>query len=400
MKFLVIHNDYGTRSGEEVTVDNHCRLLREHGHVVVEYRRSSAEIARRSLGRTRAFWTGIYNPGARRDIRALVRRERPDIAFVQNLYPLISPLILPVLTEERVPVLMRVANFRLVCPNGLFLTKGAICTRCVGGREYWCLFRNCEESVPKSLGYALRNAVARRRRWYLDNVAVYITATRFLGRWVTAAGVDAGRIHVVSNPVPVPAEAELEGVPGDYVGYFGRLSREKGIGLLLEAARACPDVPFRLAGVVNPSFKLPPALPDNVEFTGPVHGQTLRDFIQHSRVVVSPSICYETFGMSVAEAMLYARPVIVPAHGVFVELIKAGETGLFHEPGDAASLARAVRQVWDNPALGSALGSAARENAVREYGPDVYYNRFMMACDAALKHATRAVVVRPVPIGN
>jgi len=73
---------------------------------------------------------------------------------------------------------------------------------------------------------------------------------------------------------------------------------------------------------------------------------------------------------------------------------------LFHEPGDAASLARAVRQVWDNPALGSALGSAARENAVREYGPDVYYNRFMMACDAALKHATRAVVVRPVPIGN
>jgi len=75
MKFLVIHNDYGTRSGEEVTVDNHCRLLREHGHVVVEYRRSSAEIARRSLGRTRAFWTGIYNPGARRDIRALVRRN-------------------------------------------------------------------------------------------------------------------------------------------------------------------------------------------------------------------------------------------------------------------------------------------------------------------------------------
>jgi len=142
----------------------------------------------------------------------------------------------------------------------------------VGGREYWCLFRNCEESVPKSLGYALRNAVARRRRWYLDNVAVYITATRFLGRWVTAAGVDAGRIHVVSNPVPVPAEAELEGVPGDYVGYFGRLSREKGIGLLLEAARACPDVPFRLAGVVNPSFKLPPALrttsSSQVRFTG------------------------------------------------------------------------------------------------------------------------------------
>jgi glycosyltransferase involved in cell wall biosynthesis len=98
--------------------------------------------------------------------------------------------------------------------------------------------------------------------------------------------------------------------------------------------------------------------------------------------------------------MLYARPVVVPAHGVFVELIKAGVTGLFHEPGDAASLARAVRQVWDNPALGSALGSAAREHAVREYSPDVYYERFMAACDAALAHATRFATTRPLPIVN
>ena len=242
--------------------------------------------------------------------------------------------------------------------------------------------------------------MARRRRWYLDNVAVYITATRFLGRWVTAAGVDANRIHVVSNPVPVPADGELQRVPGDYVGYFGRLSREKGIELLLEAARACPDIPFRVAGAINPGFELPPTLPDNVELIGPVHGQTLRDFIQHSRVVVSPSICYETFGMSVAEAMLYARPVVVPAHGVFAELIKAGETGLFHEPGDAASLARAVRQVWDNPPLGAALGSAAREHAVREYGPHAYYDRFMAACDAALTHATRAATARSLPSGH
>jgi len=110
----------------------------------------------------------------------------------------------------------------------------------------------------------------------------------------------------------------------------------------------------------------------------------LADFIRDSRVVVSPSTCYETFGMSVAEAMLYARPVVVPAHGVFAELVRAGETGLFHEPGDAASLARAIRQIWDNPALGSALGAAARGHAVREYGPGVYYARFMAAAEAAI----------------
>ena len=101
--------------------------------------------------------------------------------------------------------------------------------------------------------------------------------------------------------------------------------------------------------------------------------------------MVSPSTCYETFGMSVAEAMLYARPVVVPAHGVFKELIEAGETGLLHEPGDAPSLARAIRHIWDNPALGSALGAAARDHAVREYSPGAYYHGFMAACDAAIE---------------
>jgi glycosyltransferase involved in cell wall biosynthesis len=383
VKFLVVHNDYGTRSGEEVTVDNHCRLLRAHGHDVLEFRRSSTELAGRALGSARAFLSGIYNPSARRAIAALVERDRPDVAFVQNLYPLISPSILPVLGRAGVPVVMRVANFRLVCPNGLFLSKGQICTRCVGGREYWCLVRNCERSLPKSAGYALRNAVARRQRWYLDHVSVFITATRFLGTWLAEAGIGKERIHVISNPVlPPPGEAVRE-APGSYVAYFGRVSREKGIDLLFDAARRCPDIRFRLAGARNPAYELPREMPANAELVGPLHGEALQAFIGGARVVVSPSLCYETFGMSVAEAMLLARPVIVPAHGVFPELVSDDDTGLLHVPGDAASLAQAVRRVWDEPGLAARLGANARARAAEEYAPGRYYERFMAACGAA-----------------
>ena len=210
MKFLVIHNDYGVRSGEEVTVDTHCKLLVDHGHGVVFFRRSSADIPHRRFGAVRAFGSGIFNPSARAGVRELVRRERPDIAFVQNLYPLISPSILPVLRQEGMPVVMRAANFRLVCPNGLLLSRGEICHRCVGGREYWCILRNCEESLPKSAGYALRSAVARQRRWYLDNVSAYLSATHFLKHQITAGGVEAARVHIVSNPVVAPAEEAIK----------------------------------------------------------------------------------------------------------------------------------------------------------------------------------------------
>ena len=394
MKFLVIHNDYGVRSGEEVTVDTHCKLLVDRGHRLVFFRRSSAEIPRQRLGTVRAFGSGIFNPIARRRIREVVRQERPAIAFVQNLYPLISPSILPVLRQEGVPVVMRVANFRLVCPNGLLLSRGEICSRCVGGKEYWCILRNCEESLPKSIGYALRNAVARRRRWYLDNVSIYISATRFVKKQITEGCVDGARVHIVSNPVLPPSEGAINYGGGVYVGYFGRISREKGIPQLLDAARKCPDIPFRLVGSVHSGYRVPDEIPPNVQLGGPLYGDALADFIQGSRVVVSPSTCYETFGMSVAEAMLRARPVVVPNHGVFPELIQDGASGLLHAPADADSLARAIRRVWDDPVFAAGLGKAARERAVNDYDPEAYYARFMAACDAAMASQALATVRR------
>ena len=395
MKFLVIHNDYGVRSGEEVTVDIHCKLLADRGHSVVPFRRSSAELEGLRLGRMRAFASGVYNPIARRRIRELVRHERPDVAFVQNLYPLISPSILPVLRQEGVPVVMRVANFRLVCPNGLLLSRGEICSRCVGGREYWYILHNCEESLPKSIKYALRNAVARRRRWYLDNVSIYISATRFVrGQLISGGGLEAARIYIVSNPVPMPVDATVKYGGGKYVGYFGRISREKGIPQMLDAARKCPDIPFRLVGSVHPGYRVPDEIPPNVQLSGPLYGDALADFIQGSRVVVSPSTCYETFGMSVAEAMLRARPVVVPNHGVFPELIQDGASGLLHAPADADSLARAIRRVWDDPVFAAGLGKAARERAVNDYDPEAYYARFMAACDAVMASQALATVRR------
>jgi glycosyltransferase involved in cell wall biosynthesis len=129
---------------------------------------------------------------------------------------------------------------------------------------------------------------------------------------------------------------------------------------------------------------MPHDIPPNVQVGGPLEGDALADFVHGSRLVVNPSTCYETFGMSVAEAMLRARPVVVPNHGVFPELIQDGVSGVLHAPADADSLARAIRRVWDDPASATALGRAARERAVKEYSPEAYYVRFMAACDEAM----------------
>ena len=139
MRILMVHNSYAARSGEEIQFDAIAQLLAKRGQEVSLYTRSSEEIARSAAGEMRAFFAGIWNPRSRRDIRKLIEEKRPDIVFVQNLYPLVSPSILNLFRQAGIPVVMRVANYRLMCPNGLHLSHGKVCERCLGGKEYWCL---------------------------------------------------------------------------------------------------------------------------------------------------------------------------------------------------------------------------------------------------------------------
>jgi glycosyltransferase involved in cell wall biosynthesis len=154
---------------------------------------------------------------------------------------------------------------------------------------------------------------------------------------------------------------------------------------LLDAARKCPDIPFRIAGKVNQSFRLPDPLPQNVTLEGFLKDDKLHDFYYGARLLVSSSICFETFGISVAEAMLHSKPIIVSRIGVFPEFVQEGVTGLLSEPGDAEDLSNKIRYLWERPDICRKMGKAGREKVTREYTPDLYYKRLMTVFEQVVK---------------
>jgi hypothetical protein len=187
-KFLLIHNEYAAPSGEEIELARVRAILVGQGHGVESYGKRGDPSGTSALEQLRAGMAGIYSSASRREVGSLLERFKPHYALVQNLFPHISPAVLPVIAEAGVPILMRVANYRLMCPNGLHLSHGKICERCLHGREYWCVLKNCEENVFKSSAYAARSAIARVKRWYRDNVAAYLCASSFLRDRMVAAG--------------------------------------------------------------------------------------------------------------------------------------------------------------------------------------------------------------------
>lgn len=372
MKILLVHNNYGKYSGEEAVVDKMAVMLTELGHEVAQLRMTTAGARESITGKMRGFLSGIYCPSGVRAMREAIIREKPDVVNVHNLYPFISPAALRECQKAGVPVVMTIHNFRLMCPTGLFMRDDAPCELCLKrGNEWGCVRYNCEHSMLKSVGYAARNAVARLHRHYIDCVDRFACITDFQRRKLIEAGFPAEKIIVIPNSMDIVA-GDIAPQSGAYVAYSGRISREKGVDLIIEAARRHPEIPFRFAGAVRDA-NIVDDLPSNVTLTGYLSGINLEEFYRRARFFVMASRWYEGFPVTVLEAARFSKPMIAPDHGGFTEIIghDSISIGELFAPADIDALEKDIVTLWNDKDQTLRLGQAAHEKLVNEYSTEV-----------------------------
>jgi len=245
----------------------------------------------------------------------------------------------------------------------------------VGGREHWCVVRNCRESLPESFAYALRNASARRFGLYLRHVERFVTISGYQRDFLAAhAGAEAARFVVNPCVVGMPPEPVNDPTRGGYVAYAGRFVHEKGVEVMVQACRR-EGLPMAFAGDAPSHPAVRPE--DGARFVMTKSPAELAAFYRGARVVVVPSIWTETFGLVAAEAMSHGIPVVASRIGALPETVRDGETGLLAAPGDAADLAAKIRRVWDDADLARRLGRGARRHVETEYGEQAHLRRQM-----------------------
>jgi len=385
MRILYVHNDYGAPSGEEAAAEGLAQLLIDHGHEVFWFRRSSSEISGSVAGQIKAFFTGIYNPFAARALGRKLDEVKPDLVQVQNIYPLLSPAIFRTIKRRGIPIVMRCPNYRLFCPNGLNLVNGQVCEKCLGfGREAWCILKNCEGSVFKSTGYALRNAWARITRSIVQNVDMFIIQTEFQRQKFVERGIAESRIGIVPGFVSRNGTIEPK-EPGDLVSFIGRVSPEKGIEDFLIAAGRLPEIPFAVAGSENGMPGIREQSPTNVQWHGFLTCDKLDDLYCRSRIVVVPSRWYEGFPNVIAQAMVWARPVVATRIGAMTSIIDDKKTGFLVEVGDSGDLAATLESLYRDRALCNRMGQAGRKKALAEYSSESIYDALTTIYEKALR---------------
>ncbi|UMB54366.1 glycosyltransferase family 4 protein [Lutibacter sp. A64] len=382
MKILIIHNKYSNYSGEEAVVEAQINLLKSKGHKVITYFRSSAEIPTIRFGKLKSFFTALYNKRTIREVKELIKKEQPTIVHIHNLYPLISPAILPVIKKMGIPIAMTVHNYRLLCPNGLFFSKGEICEKCTGkNKELNCISNNCENSIFKSVGYALRNYWARKNGYYRNNVAKYLCISTIQKNKLIENDFEPGRCELIPNMYRGVLKENFKYNQGDYIGYVGRISEEKGSEIILKLAERLPNINFKIAGSND---KITTDL-KNVEFVGFLSKAVLSDFYKNCVFTLFTSVWNETFGLSIIEAFAHKKPVIASDLGASPEIIKNNKTGLIYKSNNLDDLVLKVSTLYLDKIKMREMGEQAFLSLKEKYTSEIYYQNLIKNYNQILK---------------
>ena len=390
MRVLHVYNSHRRGGGSDNAWAATIRLSRRAGIEVEVLARSSGDIAPSMCGKIGAALSGIYSAGAATETRRAIERFRPDIVHTHELYPLWSPSVIRVADRMGVPVVHSCYDYRLTCPIATHFRAGAICRRCTEGREYAAILFNCRGSLSESIAYAARNAASRSLGLFARHVSEYFVLSPFHQAWLTAdVGVPADRVTVVPCLIENPTQA-ADPACGAYIAYAGRFVPEKGVELLIEAARRT-GLPVRLAGDAASHPAIRPGDPVHCVVTR--SPEELAAFYRGARMLVVPSIWNETFCIVGAEAMSHGIPIVASRLGALQDLVDDGHTGLLFTAGDVQHLADQMLRLWHDPALARQLGAAARAHVARSYGAGVHIARLRAGYARAV--ARRGATVIP-----
>jgi GT2 family glycosyltransferase/glycosyltransferase involved in cell wall biosynthesis len=364
------------------------------------------------------------DPRAAAAAARLMDEARPELMHVGHLTGLSTGVVFEA-RRRGIPVVITLHDFWTLCPLGQLLdVRLAVCPGptprrclgCVGGQVATAspALREAGRGVPfagamgrllSRLGSAGERRVEdrlREMREVLHAADVLVSPSRFLSERMSALGV-SGIVVLANGHEPVPQTAPVSD-PGGRVrfGFVGSAIPSKGVHVLAEAFRLLDDpraglaihgpfVPYhgdhgyeaRVRQVLGPAA--------DAVLRGPFAHRGLGGILAGLDVLVVPSIWEENAPLTVQEAFLARRPVVVSDHGGLAEMVREGVDGLRFRPGDPKDLARVMRRLLDEPGL--------REGLAREPPAVPTMDEHVAALGGLYAEAARRARSRPGRVG-
>lgn len=382
MRVLLVNKFYYPRGGDCMVVINTERLLRQHGLEVAIYAMHYGQnmdcdttpyfasevqfaggLGKKVNALQRTLGMGDIVPS----FKKMLRDFNPDVVHLHNIHSYLSPAVAKVAKEHGCRVVWTMHDYKLMCPAYVCRQSDRPCEQCITGSKTGVVRNRCMKGSLAASAVAWLEAVKWNRKALARYTDTYICPSRFMAGMMEKAGFSSKKIAVVPNFTNAQAsEAKRE----DYYCYVGRLSPEKGVGALLEAAT---HLPYRLkvagTGPLEEELRARYAGNDNIEFVGQLDSQGVTQLLSRAYASVLPSQWYENNPLGAIESLMAGTPVVGTDMGGIPELIDAVNGIVTTSETLVQAIDMAMKKDWDNTEIS--------RRAAEKYMPDSHYEQLI-----------------------
>jgi glycosyltransferase involved in cell wall biosynthesis len=317
---------------------------------------------------------GLWNGAAAARLAEVLRAQPAGrtIVHVHSWSKALSPSVFHAIRRSGHAAVATLHDYGFVCPNAALhdFPTGKPCLR--RPMSVSCLTRNCDSRrYVHKLWRVGRQLSLERVARAADSIDAAVCVTDF-ARDIYAPLLPPGlKTVVVANPIDVADLGPADPAAQSRFVYAGRLSREKGVLLLAEAARRAA-VPLVVVGDGELAAEVL-AINPQVEITGWLPREAVTGHMRRARAVALPAEWRETQGMVAPEAFANGVPFIASSGTAPGAAVDDGQTGRLFANGDVEGLAAVLRDL------------ARDDDAVRRMGR-LAYDRYWAAPPTLDRH--------------
>jgi len=294
----------------------------------------------------------IYSSEARKKIRLVLDDFQPDVCHLNNFnYQLTPSIILEIVkwrkdTGRKCRIVFTAHDYQLVCPNHMcnVPATGENCEKCLGGSFSHCMKGKCIHGSTAKSAIGMMEATFWKWKGVYKYLDAMICCSEFMKSKMDSNPLFREKTIALHNFIDRVNAEHTE--KKDYVLYFGRFSKEKGIDTLIKVCEQLPEISFVFAGTGPLEERINGV--GNIKNVGFQTGKALEILIREARFSIYPSEWYENCPFSVMESQMYGTPVLGADIGGIPELIQEGKTGELFTSGDEASLKEKIQNLWND----------------------------------------------------
>jgi len=337
MKILICHNYYINRGGEDVIFEYEADILQSKGYDVVLYCKHNKSI-NSFIKKIGVFLNFFFSFNTFREVKKIIKKEKPDVVHIHNIFSLISPSIYFVLKRYKIPIIQTIHNFRFFCSNGLCLRNGKICTKCLENR-FSNIFNICNNKKLYDFILSCVIYFIRKFRIYDRFIDYFIVPSIFVRNKMIECGLSGNKIfikrHLLNSKKIFIKENNYKIIDDDkYFLFIGRLSEEKGVTDLIKIFKEIRKIKLKILGdgplISSISKLIEHDNLNNIKMFGYAKGNLKNKLISDGLAVIIPSICFENCPLVLIESLMMGTPVIVNNIGALPEFISNGYNGFVY----------------------------------------------------------------------